>query len=218
MSATVASAETAALCLTAGSLGAVHTLLGPDHYVPFAALARAGGWTTSKTLRVTMACGLGHLAGSVLLGLLGLGLGVAAARLEPVESFRGAVAGWLLIACGVAQLGWGLARAARPESRGPAGHAAASVWTPWVAFLVFVFGPCEPLVPLVMLPAARGGGPAAAAVVAAFAGATLLTMAAAVWAVRRGAGLVRAPRLGRFADALAGLAILACGILVQFGL
>jgi hypothetical protein len=33
MSAAVVAAETAALCVTAGSVGAVHTLLGPDHYV-----------------------------------------------------------------------------------------------------------------------------------------------------------------------------------------
>ena len=27
--------------------------------------------------------------------------------------------------------------------------------TPWVLFLIFVFGPCEPLIPLVMYPAAK---------------------------------------------------------------
>jgi nickel/cobalt exporter len=74
MSAAVAATETAALCLTAGSVAAMHTLLGPDHYVPFVAMARAGGWSTAKTLRVTLACGLGHLAGSVMLGIAGLAI------------------------------------------------------------------------------------------------------------------------------------------------
>jgi sulfite exporter TauE/SafE len=219
MSAVVA-AETAALCLTAGSVGAMHTLLGPDHYVPFLAMARAGGWSTAKTLRVTLACGLGHLAGSVMLGITGLALGLAAAQLEPIESVRGAVAGWLLILGGVALVAWGCWRAAmhRDADRAAGAAAAASAWGPWAAFLVFVFGPCEPLIPLVMLPAARASGWAVAAVIAAFGTATLATMVAAVWAMRHGAGLVRLPRLARCADVLAGLAILACGVLVRLGL
>ena len=219
MSAAVAAAETAALCVTAGSVGALHTILGPDHYVPFVAMARAGGWSMAKTLRVTLACGLGHLAGSIVLGISGLALGLAAARFEPIESVRGAVAGWLLIVGGAALLGWGCLRAAVPHDAGahPACDAT-SVWAPWAAFLVFVFGPCEPLIPLVMLPAARASGWAVAAVITAFVAATLATMVAAVWAMRRGVGLVRAPRLARFADMLAGLAILACGVLVRFGL
>lgn len=221
MSAAVAAAETAALCVTAGSVGALHTLLGPDHYVPFVAMARAGGWPISKTLRVTLACGLGHLAGSVGLGISGLALGLAAARFEPIESVRGDVAGWLLIVFGAALFGWGCWRAAGQrdadghESRGAAVR---SVWAPWAAFLVFAFGPCEPLIPLVMLPAARASGWGVTAVIAAFGAATLATMLAAVWALRRGVGLVRAPRLACCADMLAGLAILACGVLVQFGL
>lgn len=221
MSAAVAATETAALCVTAGSVGALHTLLGPDHYVPFVAMARAGDWSMSKTLRVTLACGLGHLAGSVVLGICGLALGLAAACFEPIESVRGDVAGSLLIVGGAALFGWGCWRAAGRHDAGghePRGAAASSVWAPWAAFLVFAFGPCEPLIPLVMLPAARASGWGVAAVIIAFGAATLATMVAAVWAMRRGVGLVRAPRLARCADMLAGLAILACGVLVQFGL
>jgi len=44
------------LALTAASLGFVHALLGPDHYLPFAFMARAGGWSRTKTLAVTLAC------------------------------------------------------------------------------------------------------------------------------------------------------------------
>lgn len=219
MSATRAATETAALCLTAGSVGAMHTLLGPDHYVPFVAMARAGGWSTAKTLRVTLACGLGHLAGSVMLGIAGLALGIAAARLEPVESVRGAVAGWLLILAGLALVGWGCWRAAaHRDAAGDRATDAATRASVWAPFLVFVFGPCEPLIPLVMLPAARASGWAVAAVIAAFGMATLATMVAAVWVMRRGVGLVRLPHLDRVADILAGLAILACGGLVQLGL
>lgn len=34
-----------AVVLIAAGLGAMHTMLGPDHYRPFAVLARAGKWS-----------------------------------------------------------------------------------------------------------------------------------------------------------------------------
>ena len=49
----------------AATLALVHTLLGPDHYLPFVALARARGWTARKTAAVTALCGVGHVAGAV---------------------------------------------------------------------------------------------------------------------------------------------------------
>lgn len=213
--------ETVALSATALSVGAIHTLLGPDHYVPFAAMSHAGGWSAGKTLRVTVACGLGHVAGSVALGLVGLAIGVAVLKLELVEAVRGDVAGWLLVAFGAAYLGWGLVAAARPHGDAHEigdGDATAGVLTPWLLFLVFVFGPCEPLIPLLIYPAAQANGFAVAAVVAAFAAATVGTMVVVVLAMRYGAAVARVPRLERFSHALAGLAILACGLLVKLGL
>ena len=223
MSAEIVSLETVALSATALSVGAIHTLLGPDHYVPFAAMSHAGGWSAGKTLRVTVACGLGHVAGSVALGLAGLAIGVAVLKLELVEAIRGDVAGWMLVAFGAAYLGWGLVAAARrhvhAHLEGDVDAAAtAGVWTPWLLFLVFVFGPCEPLIPLLIYPAAQADGFAVAAVVAAFAVATVGTMVVAVLAMRYGAAVARVPRLERFSHALAGLAILACGLLVKLGL
>lgn len=224
MSTEIVPLETVALAATALSVGAIHTLLGPDHYVPFAAMSHAGGWSAGKTLRVTVACGLGHVAGSVALGLLGLAVGVAVLNLELVEAIRGDVAGWMLVAFGAAYLAWGLGAAARqhghvhPEGDADAATANAGVWTPWLLFLVFVFGPCEPLIPLLIYPAARANGFAVAAVVTAFAAATVGTMVVAVLAMRYGAVVARVPRLERFSHALAGLAILACGLLVKLGL
>ncbi len=49
------------LLWTAASLGLLHTLLGPDHYLPFAMMARAGRWSRAKTAFITLACGLGHV-------------------------------------------------------------------------------------------------------------------------------------------------------------
>jgi len=45
------------LLVSAASIGFVHTLLGPDHYIPFIALAKAGDWSKKKLLSVTSLCG-----------------------------------------------------------------------------------------------------------------------------------------------------------------
>ena len=49
-----------ALALAAASVGALHSV-APDHWVPFAALARARRWSAWRTARITLACGLGYL-------------------------------------------------------------------------------------------------------------------------------------------------------------
>ena len=41
---------TATLAATAAMIGVVHTLTGPDHYVPFVAMSRVGGWSLLRTL------------------------------------------------------------------------------------------------------------------------------------------------------------------------
>ena len=243
------SSESFALCLTAMMVGAAHTLLGPDHYVPFVAMSRAGGWTFGKTLRVTVACGLAHVAGSVLIGLVGLGVGLAISRLETVEAFRGDLAAWLMIGFGLSYLTWGLVQAshspwihehvhahadgsvrsqpqtpgmAHPHVQGPSTSirpgGATPIWSPWFLFLVFAFGPCEPLIPLLMYPAAKAGWWAVVAVALSFAAATIATMGIVVAILRSGTAFVSAQGLQRYAHAFAGIAILGCGLLITLGL
>ena len=72
------------LTLTAAGLGVLHTVTGPDHYIPFIAMSRVGRWSVAKTLMVTLLCGLGHVAGSVLLG-------PSVPRPSPDPGVRGAV-------------------------------------------------------------------------------------------------------------------------------
>jgi len=170
--------ELAMLTLSAAAIAFVHTLLGPDHYVPFVAMARARGWGLGKTLRITLVCGVGHLAGSVALGLLGIALGIHLATLTWLEGMRANLAAWLLIAFGLAYLAWGLRQAYRRrphthwhhhdgfthshEHSHQNAHQHVHVapgqpqsLTPWVIFVIFVLGPCEPLIPLLLYPAAR---------------------------------------------------------------
>ena len=74
--------ELVILIISAASIAFVHTLLGPDHYVPFIAMAKARGWSLPKTLRVVLLCGSGHLVGSVALGILGIVAGIELTWLE----------------------------------------------------------------------------------------------------------------------------------------
>jgi nickel/cobalt exporter len=91
----------ALLSVTAISIGFLHTLLGPDHYLPFIVLSQAKKWSLKKTMLITFLCGLGHVLSSVVLGLIGIAVGISVTRLVSVESFRGNIAAWLFIAFGL---------------------------------------------------------------------------------------------------------------------
>ncbi len=55
------SEEMFALLIASASIGFVHTLFGPDHYLPFIMMSRAQGWTKIKTAWVTFLSGVGHV-------------------------------------------------------------------------------------------------------------------------------------------------------------
>jgi len=179
-----------------------------------------------RTCVITVVCGLGHVGSSVLLGSIGIGLGIAGARLEGAEAARGDLAAWLLVAFGVCYLLWGLYRASRRAGRGNThhrhGHGEADDMgvrvTPWVLFLVFVLGPCEPLIPILMVPAAAESAWGVAVVVAVFAAVTIGTMLVAVLLGASALRLVPTEGLHRYSHALAGAAVLACGVAIHLGL
>jgi hypothetical protein len=74
------------IAATAASIGFLHTLLGPDHYVPFIALAQSGRWSLRKTALVTFLCGIGHVGSSVALGFAGIALGTAVTHIKAIEA------------------------------------------------------------------------------------------------------------------------------------
>jgi len=225
------------LVASAISIGFVHTLIGIDHTLPFVVLGRAQGWSFAKTLGVTALCGAGHVASSVVLGVFGLGLGVAIGRLEWVEATRGSFAAWFLIAFGLAYAGWSLARRRRtqrdvhvhdggvvhahgePQTRHRPGALSPAALTSWSLFVIFVLGPCEPLIPLLMVPAFDLGAGAAVPVTVAFAVTTIGTMLLIVTTGYFGMSLPVFRRLEGHAHTLAGLAIAASGLAIQlFGI
>ncbi len=230
----------AVLSLTAASVGVLHTLLGPDHYLPFVFMGRAWRWSHRRLLLVTLGCGVGHVLGSVALGALGIALGLAVARLEWLQSVRGEVATWGLIAFGLVYAAWGWRQAQRhrPHTHAHA-HGGGTVHahehvhekehvhvhgerldlvrvTPWVLFTIFVFGPCEPLIPLLMLPAAQGDLHGVLFVVVAYGAATLATMAAVVTLCSAGMQRLPLAHLERYTHLLAGVTVALCGFAMRF--
>jgi len=233
--------ETLLLAGTAASIGFIHTLLGPDHYLPFIAMSKARGWSKTKTAIITSLCGLGHVTSSIVLGFLGVFLGLAVFKLESFEAFRGDWAGWLLIAFGLVYMLWGIRQAIRSRmhehrhSHGNGevhthhhshigGHSHVHAGkngrnlTPWVLFTIFVLGPCEPLIPLIMVPAAKLNLWSVAVVAGVFAVVTIATMLSCVMAACVGLSRFSLPRVERYAHALAGLTILLCGAAIMCGL
>ena len=201
---------------TTASLAVVHALLGLDHSLPFVALGRARGWTLARTLLVTAVCGAGHVASSVAIGAVGVGLGIATDALLWLESARGELAAALLFGFGLAYAAWAVWRRLRqPKPPHPDADAAGGAdVTPWALFIVFVLGPCEPLIPLMVVPGVAGDWLVVAAVVGVFGLLTVAVMLAAVVAVHRGVGLFGAGRIGRHADVAAGLVVAASGAAV----
>lgn len=223
------------LMANAAAVGFIHTLVGPDHYLPFIVLAKARRWSLAKTAWITLACGLGHVGSSIVIGLLGYALGASLKHLNLLEEIRGQIAAWILIGFGLIYALWGLRRARRT---GPDGHTHAHGGflhsadhvhdpktgetinlTPWILFIIFAFGPCEPLIPLFIYPAATSGWLAAFLVAAVFAVATLAVMLTVVLASSFGLEQVPLRTWGRYSHALAGLSIALTGGAIQaFGL
>ena len=227
------------LAATAAGIAFFHTLLGPDHYLPFAVISRARHWSRSKTAVITLICGLGHVLSSVILGCIGIAFGIAVFKLEAVEALRGDVASWILLGFGFAYFIWGIHRAlrSRPHTHShehvdehphehshshSEGHAHIhdikdrGHLTPWILFIIFIFGPCEPLIPILMYPAARGNMASVALVASVFSLVTLATMLFMVMACSYGLSSAPFSRMQRYSHALAGLTILGCGGMIKF--
>ena len=233
----VARGTTSVLLGTAAAVAVVHTLLGIDHSLPFVVLACARGWTLERAVAITALCGAGHVASSVLIGALGAFAGATAHSLAWVESARGELAAALLIGFGLmyaARAGWRSLRGvthSHPhvhvdgtvhdhphdhcgEHMHP--HPVGRSLTPWALFVIFVFGPCEPLIPLMVVPAMSQSWVLLGTVVAVFGALTIGTMVATVVLGYRGLHLVDSLQIARHADALAGLVVAASGAAVLF--
>ena len=227
------------LYITAATIGFVHVVFGPDHYIPFIVMSRARNWSLVKTAILTLLCGIGHIMSSVVIGFIGIIFGIEVMKLKALESFRGNIAGWLLIIFGFTYLVWGLYRAWKNKPHKHKhfhmnytihshdhGHSDEHVHiheektkvniTPWALFTIFVFGPCEPLIPILMYPAAKNNMAGVFWVTIIFGTVTIMTMFSIVMVSSIGIKLLPMGKLERYTHAMAGGTILLCGLAVQF--
>lgn len=228
----------ALLLATAISIGFIHTILGPDHYLPFIVLSEAKKWTLRKTMFITFLCGLGHVLSSVVLGLVGIGVGISVNRLVHMETFRGNIAAWLFIAFGLVYLVISIRNLIRKEKHShehfhmggePHSHEHnhqqehthihgkdVIKTTPWILFLIFIFGPCEPLIPILMYPAAQNNISGAVIVSLLFSLVTIATMMGVVLAFKLGLSKINLKPIEKYSNVIAGSMILLSGLAIQF--
>ncbi len=224
------------LVAAAAAVGFAHSVLGPDHYLPFIVMSKSGNWSREKTTIITVICGLGHVLSSLALGMVGIALGGTVTSLLGIEAIRGDLAAWALIAFGLGYGAWGLRQALRNkphthshvhENGGSHSHmhthhedhahvhGATETITPWVLFTIFVLGPCEPAIPLLMAAAQISLG-GLLLVTGTFGTVTIATMLAIVLLSLRGLELLPLRGLSRYMHALAGGTILLSGLAIQF--
>jgi ABC-type nickel/cobalt efflux system permease component RcnA len=170
--------------------------------------------------------------------------GMAAKRLHFMESFRGHLAAWALIGFGLLYFLWGVRHAFRnrantnlhvhpggevhshryshhgehlhPHYSNSVTHEPSANLTPWVLLAILVFGPCEPMIPILFASALAFSPGGVVLIASAFAFSTLLTMLTCVLVLQAGLDRLRVERLERNAHALAGAAVAICGFAINF--
>lgn len=228
---------------TAIFLGFFHTLIGPDHYLPFIVIGRARNWSLTKTIFLTTACGLGHVLSSVFLGYLGALAGLSLEKVMHWETTRGDWAGWSLFLFGVGYLIWGIWKAfskrehthyhlhetgefhSHPHTHTkinvssihshshPVSNSAKS-WnelSPWILMIIFVLGPCEPLIPLFFAEAVAGQWSHLLIVSLGYGIATIATMILIVAISWYGLHQLKFGKLEKFTHVFAGSALSIAG-------
>ncbi|MDR0320716.1 MAG: sulfite exporter TauE/SafE family protein [Treponema sp.] len=219
------------LLTTAVTIAFVHTLIGIDHYVPFVALSRANSWTMKKTMLIVFVCGLGHVLSSVVLGCAGIALSAGVSLLVDIEGIRGEIASYFLIAFGLVYTVYGVRAAVKKKTHShltPDGHTITHAHSAngenhehatkkpanvfWGLFILFILGPCEPLIPVLMYPAAMHNVFALVLVTVCFAIVTISTMAVMTFMGVKGVHLLKINALEQYSHALAGFAVFVCGV------
>lgn len=203
------------LIISAASIGFFHTLMGPDHYLPFIMIGKARNWPLSKILWLTILCGIGHILSSIVLGFIGIALEVQVQKLEWIESYRGNLAAWALIAFGLLYALWGLRHWFFKKHSHSHHTTDQKKITPWVLFIIFVLGPCEPLIPLLMYPAANESIYGLIMVTGVFGLSTLLTMTSAVILSSYGLSFLSLNKFEKWSHPIAGFLIFLSGLAIQ---
>jgi hypothetical protein len=223
------------LLISTIGIAVIHTITGPDHYIPFIALSKSKKWSITKTIGWTMICGIGHVLSSVLLGLGGASIGWGIDKLSFIENQRGNIAAWGLLIFGCIYFIWGMMNAHRNKSHKhfesddkgnmfvyEHKHSAFASplkkhkVTPWVIFIIFLLGPCEPMIPLLFAPAVNNNIAYLITLILAYTSFTLLAMLMMVMLGYWGIAFTNTGKLERYMHAIAGLTLIICGAGILF--
>ena len=224
--------ESLLIISSAASLGFFHTIMGPDHYLPFVAMARTNGWSGYKTAGYVTLCGISHVLGTLLIGVLALIVGFAFFKIESIQALRGNFAGWFLLFFGAFYFAWGINWALKKtkikkceiefgtnEENDPSINQNSNFMrsAPFVLFLFFILGPCEPLLPLLAMGGENTRFFTSFLVISAFCLTTVLTMLLCVmifhYGISRFSFLLK---LENYLHATTGLVLFLCGFGIQF--
>jgi sulfite exporter TauE/SafE len=190
-----------------------------------------------KTTWITIACGVGHVGSSILLGIIGYIFAIELGKLEFFEGVRGDMAAWAFVIFGFAYFIWGLRRAIvnKPHKHrhlhkdgsvhvhehthtDEHDHVHKTNITPWILFTIFVLGPCEPLIPILMYPAAETSTSGMIFIAIIFAIVTVATMLGVVLLATYGFSFLKFGKLERYSHALAGAIVFLSGVAIIMGL
>lgn len=209
-----------ALLITALLTAVIHTIAGPDHYLPFIAIAKSRGYSLKKTLLWTFVCGIGHIGSALLIALMFIYFShwLTEANFTWIEDNRADLAAYTMIGLGAAYLLWALRRRLL-NKRHPHQHLPAEQKniTVWVLFIIFVLGPCEALLPILTASSVLGVSAVISSTIV-FSVATIATMILAVTAGVLGLNFLHFDKAEKYAHELAGATIMACGFAIVFGL
>jgi len=217
------------LSLTAISISCLHTVSGPDHYLPFIVLSKTKKWTANRTVFWTLLCGVGHVLSSVVLGLGGIAFGWSLSKIGWLENVRGSLAGWIMFSLGFAFIIYALAQLKRKRLHKHFDIYGSEIYvyehkdgevvypsqkrvvTPWVIFIIFILGPCEPLIPLLSFPAAKQSFTNIVIIICVFTLFTLITMVTMVLLGYYGISFLNLSKLEKYSPIFAGSTVMMCG-------
>lgn len=227
--------ELSFLLTTAVSVSVLHTISGPDHYIPFVAIGKSKGWKLPKIVLWTIVCGTAHIVASVFIASGGAALGFSLSKIDGLNDVRGGLASWAIFIFGILYFLYGLYDVSRNKR-----HKHFDIYdddtvyvfehdhkqmtyptnrrkvTPWVLFLIFLLGPCEVLFPLLAYPAVEQSAFNMFLLIATFLFTTVSTMVSVVILIYYGFNFVKTEWLEKYITPISGLSIAGCGVGMVF--
>ena len=123
-----------AALVTVIGLSVVHSAANPVHYLPFVAMGKARGWSLATAAAAAALAAAWHMAGFLLIALLGMLAGKGIGALESVMHAGSDFGLWIFLAFGLAYAAYGIRRALgthngkrRPAKPQVLGHALSHV-------------------------------------------------------------------------------------------